>query len=131
MVVLYNRLAEMCCFTAAAWQELLVLASRYGWKPRGSAPPPSQFNLDVVEAVRNSWDGNYSRPRSQTVLPEDANAMSRAVAHALASGARWKVNDEKTLREFTLFCQERGFVVSSTLFKNAAANGPFRTTSVL
>lgn len=110
MVTLYDPLGQGLSFSKAAWEELLATASRYGWTSKGTVAPP--LSLDCLAAQRDNWDGNYSCPAGQTVVPKDAQALATAIGQALENGAEWKFNDEQSLRTFMSFCQNRGFLIS-------------------
>ena|ERR1041385_3996291 len=116
MVVLYNRAGDSLSFSTLEWQELLTCATRYGWKPRGTGAPPSTWDLSRPPSERTPWDGNYSIPAGQTVSPEDASELAGAIERALETETGWNRDDEATLRGFTSFCRQRGFLVSATRF---------------
>jgi len=130
MVFLYNRLSDCMSFSSAGWKEVLAKASMYGWKAAGTLPPPRRFDLDSSASETLTWDGNYSRPVGQTVLPEDASALAAAVERALTLGARWKLNHTSALHALTSFCQQRGFLVSSQLFINPSLVVPKTTPAI-
>ncbi len=131
MVFLYNRLGDCLSFSSAGWEEVLANASIYGWKAVGTLPPPGRFDPDSSGSESVTWDGNYSRPVGQTVLPADAVALAAAVERALTLRAPWKVNPASVLRDLTSFCQQRGFLVSSQLFINPSVLAPQTTPDSL
>jgi hypothetical protein len=112
MVHLYNRLGDCLSFSSAAWEEVLYNARIHGWKASGTMPPPAPFTLDPAPSETLTWDGNYTRPRGQTVLPDDAIALSAAVERALTLDTDWSLNHRSALRSFAPFCRQRGFLVS-------------------
>ena len=111
MVVLYDRLGNSFCFSSSAWQEVLTGARRCGWEPRGTIPPPRQWELQGTESARIPWDGNYSRPAGQTVLAEDAESLGHAIEMGLAPDS-----GDQALGDFVAFCRQRGFLISSREF---------------
>src|ERR1041385_6346576 len=123
MVVLYNRRGDSVCFSTLGWQELLTCATRYGWKPSGTTAPAETWNIDYPPSERTPWDGNYSIPAGQLVGSKDATELAEAVERALVSEADWQT-DGATLRRFTIFCQQRGFLVSATRFVPGAGATP-------
>ena len=123
MVVLYNRLSNCMSFSNEGWIEVLSNATRYGWKAGGTLPPPAPFDPHSPTSESITWDGNYSRPLGQTVVPEDATALAAAVERALAQGAPWNFNHASVLQALTAFCRQRGFLVSSRLFLNPSRSG--------
>ena len=110
MVVLYDRLGNSFCFSSSAWQEVLTSARRCGWEPKGTASPPPRWALDTTDSESIPWDGNYSRPEGQLVLPDDAESLGRAVKSVALE------REDKTLGEFAMFCGQRGFLISSKEF---------------
>ena len=123
MVVLYNRFGESFSFSTHTWTKLLAIASRYGWKPSGTIAPPKTWDLDHPKPVSITWDGNYSRPSGQTVRPKDAQCLGQAIERALAAEPR-RGTKKQRLRAFTVFCRERGFILSK--FFSGVNTGPIR-----
>jgi hypothetical protein len=121
MVFLYNRLGDCLWFSSAGWNEVLENAGIFGWKAKGTMPPPASIDLASVSSETITWDGNYTRPLGQSVAPDDASALAAAVERASASGAVWTANRRSALRAFASFCQQRGFLVSSNRFVNPPA----------
>lgn len=54
----------------AAWLALIDLATRYGWKPRGTIRP-------------GNWDGAYHLPVGQMISSDDCRALAAALDNAL------------------------------------------------
>jgi hypothetical protein len=118
MVYLHNRLGDCLSFSTPAWKEVLDNAGAHGWKAMGTIRPPARNVLDSPSSETITWDGNYTRPLGQTVSPGDALALSAAIDRALMLGSDWNINRRSSLREFTSFCQQRGFLVSAQQFTN-------------
>ena len=110
MVVLWNRFGESVSFSTHTWTRLLAIARRYGWTPSGTMAPGA-LDIDHPEPVSFTWDGNYSRPTGQTVRPQDAHSLGHAIELALAANPQRAAKKER-LRAFTLFCRDRGFILS-------------------
>ena len=124
MVVLYGRTGESLVFSDVRWQEVLATAKKYGWQPQGTASPPSSFDLDAPGSTEAPWDGNYSRPTGQFVLPKDALNLSEAIQLALNSDARWKFNSKRHVQAFVSLGRDWGFVISDVLFISTHNAGP-------
>ncbi len=120
MIVLCNRFGESFSFSTHTWKKVLTIASGYGWKPSGTIAPTKTWDLDHPEPVSLTWDGNYSRPTGQTVRPDDAQSLGEAIERALAAHPQ-RATKRDRLRAFTIFCRDRGFILSK--FFSTPANG--------
>ncbi len=72
-----------CC--PIVWSRALQLAMRWGWHPRGTAPPlaPSTATEPMGEKAEPCWNGRYSQPCGQYVLAADAARLAYALERAL------------------------------------------------
>jgi hypothetical protein len=69
---------------ARAWQIILSLGERYGWKPRGTAPPDElAIECGLWHGELADWDGRYAPAYGQQVKDADARALADALERAL------------------------------------------------
>ena len=66
---------------ALGWWQLLNLAHRYGWRPRGT-------RLSSTSAEEPRWDGNYFANAGQEVTEEDARGLATALQQMLNDPGR-------------------------------------------
>ncbi len=70
-------------FSWGAWNLLLELAFRHGWRPTGTRPQ-WDFEDEVMQHLRGREWGSYFWNDGQTVTAEDAAALAAALERALA-----------------------------------------------
>ena len=71
-------------FNLAAWNSLLELAFRHGWRTAGTHLQ-WDFEDEVMQQLGGTeWDGGYFWNSGQTVTSKDAAALAAALERALA-----------------------------------------------
>jgi len=66
-------------FSRQSWAKALELAQLYGWRPKGTQPPP-EHDFRMLSA---DWSGTYLTNDGQIVKAEDALSLSQALSRAL------------------------------------------------
>ena len=61
------------------WAELLALARRSGWAPKGTGKPPVSLDIDHECAEPEAGLSSYNTPRGQMVRESDAFALAMAL----------------------------------------------------
>ena len=89
------------------WSLALKAASRRGWVPRGTVPPPTALSDDSSEATR--WNGSYSIPQGQVVLRTDASQFSDCL-EKIAEEHR-NQNVRRTLLRLASFAKSGSFLI--------------------
>ena len=72
---LYSQSGEEYRWTQVFWGQVLALAKKYGWEPKGTVIPKDYDS--------NDWDGNYWHNSGQTVEPKDAVNLAEALEKSL------------------------------------------------
>jgi hypothetical protein len=67
-----------------AWLLMLALAKRYGWQPRGTAPPDEDAVwAGIWQGDPSEWDGRYLPSLGQQVTEADSRELAAALERAL------------------------------------------------
>jgi hypothetical protein len=129
-IFLVRQNDEETNFTWLAWERLLKLAIKHGWKPAGTIDPywgdpdgmHGMYGVKSSVNVQKTWCGTYCANEYQLVTREDAQAMCKALGKARqeieASLEQQNLDavDERSLKirlesikDFLEFCQEEEF----------------------
>ena len=115
------------------WSDLLYVAVRYGWQPRGTKPaalrllepkpestlpewnPDLTVSEDGLTATYTDWGGWYVSNSGQLVTPEDARSLGDALAEFQADAkGHYRTCDDGlavTLADVVSLCRQGGFAI--------------------
>jgi hypothetical protein len=120
-MLLVNQSGQQLEIEASAWSELLHLAVLHGWTPRGTAPPPVDFD----SGRRDRWAGSYDEGAGQMVSRDDAAGLALAVSEAGLDPDSFRHFGENELERAVSFLRSGPFLLTGEAGTSTEGQLPF------
>lgn len=106
---LFNQVGESFDLSAGEWNEVLVTAERFGWRPRGTSRPAVSWD----SPASGPWQGDYRDPQGQIVIRDDATRLAEALDASINASYPFQWIAKPRARQFFEFCSTGPFLISA------------------